>query len=403
VKVITDYLKKDLSRLELDSWEEIRCAYIEQATAIVRNDWQSPTYLSSLENQAGRRKGTIIANINDYTRDRHDLAREYEKSFASEYLPRLGISKIEPFVTSSGMAALMTAIVMLHRRYGVEQKIMVGKHSYFQNWELLSQSFTQVISFDEKNKAEWSRLIEQYKPRAIFVDTLCNDPELVVPPIMAIAKYLRTKVKKETCLVVDNSLLSIGFPWKDLVGLRSRKLQIVGWESLNKYYQFGLDRVTGGVIWGTGKLANELFQARMHAGTILSDVGVAMLPSPNAKILQRVLSRVEDNRKMLLTSLGSRGVGAESNYVFNGAQVVIKFEKMKSYFQLQQLIRRMIKRAKKDGLQLAAGTSFGLPTTRVYVTARQTEYVKMFLRISVGVEDTSEMKRLVKIITEVLQ
>lgn len=402
MKIIEDYLKKDLKRTDLVSWSEIRAEYALRATQLVKNDWQSPAYLSSLDNQAGRRRGQIIGNINDYTRDKHDLALAYEKKFAKAYLPLIGMFRPEPFVTASGMAALTTIITMLHRNYGVNQTVLVGQHSYFQNLELLTSSFFRVVLFDEMKVDVWEKLIVSESPIAVFVDTLCNVSDLTVPPVMAMADYLRKAVAKKTYLIVDNSMLSIGFPWKELLQFRSRKLDIVGWESLNKYYQFGLDRVTGGVVWGTGKLSLELFNARMHAGTIMPDIQAATLPTPNNKLMRHYLARIEYNRRLLHGYLGERGREAETGYGFNGAQVVVRFEKKKSYGAIQRIIGAMIRRARMDGIQLSAGTSFGFVTTRVYLTARQTKYAEMFLRISVGVEEQETMKKIAEIISSSL-
>ena len=49
-----------------------------------------------------------------------------------------------------------------------------------------------------------------------------------------------------------------------------------------------------------------------------------------------------------------------------------------------------------------AGTSFGMPNTRVYLTARQTGFAKMFLRISVGTEETETIERLAQVIASSL-
>lgn len=402
MKIIEDYLKKDLNRDDLNTWQDIRVAYAERAVTLVKNDWQSPSYLSSLDNQAGRRDGKIIGNINDYTRDQHDLSLAYEKKFVSEYLPRIGLLPLEAFVTSSGMAALTTAIVMIHRLHLPNNTVLVGKHCYFQNLELLSKSFSRVVMFDEENEREWQNLVVRERPIAVFVDTMCNVASLVVPPVLEIAEYLRKNIKNRTYLVVDNSMLSIGFPFKKLFRHRNRKLEIVGWESLNKYYQFGLDRVTGGVVWGRSAIALELFHARMHAGTIMGDMQVAMLPTPSYKYLKLYLERIEQNRTLLLTQLTGRGHEAKTNYDFGGAQVVVGFKRKLSYGALQRIIAKMIRIAKKEGVQISAGTSFGFPTTRVYLTARQTKFTEMFLRISVGVEEREAMEKVASIIGSVI-
>ncbi len=403
MQLIEDYLRRDLGRNDLVSWEAIRVAYMERAVTIVKKDWQSPAYLTSLENQAGRREGKIVGNINDYTRDKHDLALAYEKKFAKEYLSGLSFLPIEPYITSSGMAALTTIVLTIHRECGGNQTILVGKHSYFQNLELLTKSFNKVILFDENKLDEWQRLIVEERPRAIFVDTMCNEADLTVPPVIALAKYLEREVSEKTYLVVDNSMLAIGYPWRDLFKHCTKNLEIIGWESLNKYYQFGLDRTTGGVLWGSRRMSLALFYGRLHGGTIMPDINAAMLPTPSKRILTKYMQRVEQNRRLLQNIFGARGISAQTEYWFSGAQVVVLFDKKQSYFRLQRIIKVAIGKARREGLQLSAGTSFGMPSTRVYITAADTKYAKytsMFLRISVGVEEKEVIEKIGRILLD---
>lgn len=398
MKVIEEYLKGDLGKPELAGWKEIRESYLTRAIELVKGDYQSPSYLTSLESLAGRREGKIIGNINDYTRDQHDLSLSYEKKFVKEYLPRVSILPLEAYVTSSGMAALATVVMMLHREHGVEHAILVGKHSYFQNLELLSQSFAKVIVFDENDKSEWQKLILKHNPLAVFVDTLCNETELTVPPVIEISKYMESGY-----LVVDNTMLATGFPWKRLLKEKSRKLTVIGWESLNKYYQFGLDRTTGGVVWGSSiKSSVALSCARRHSGTILPDINAAMLPSPSLKVMKKYLERIDENKKLMTDLLDGRGVCANTTYSFGGAQVIIKFPKKLNYVQIQRLIRKIISRAAKEKVQLVAGTSFGMPNTRIYLTARHTGFAQMFLRLSVGTEEKETIEKLGRIIASSL-
>lgn len=397
-----EYLKNDLGRPELERWSEIREAYITRATRLLMRDWQSPAYLSSIENEAGRREGRVIANISDYTRDKHDLAYSYESRFAKEYLPHLGLIKPEVYVTSSGMAALTTIILALHRVLGVDQTVLVGKHSYFQNQEILTRSFARVVTFDENNTREWQKLIEVERPVAIFVDSLCNESELTAPPVVEIGNYVSSVAREPTYLVIDNSLLAIGFPWNKLLKLKRGKLELLGWESLNKYYQFGLDRVTGGVVWGTGRVGRDLFSARMHAGTIMPDFAVAMLPKPSRKMLKLYLQRIESNRRIMQRLLGNISREAITPYEFSGAQVVIEVPGKHRYGYYLALTKKIVKKAKEYGVQLAAGTSFGMPHSRIYITARQTGYARMFLRLSVGSEEMEEIEKIAKVIKQLV-
>lgn len=410
MKLLMDYLKKDLGQPGHSRWSEIRRAYLERAAVIVADDYQSPSYLSSLESQAGRREGKIVGNINDYTRDQHDLSMEYEKKFAKEYLPTQMLLPTEAYVTSSGMAALTTVVAMLQRLHGTGQTIMVGKHSYFQNLEVLQNSFGKVVLFDENDTTTWKMMIKQRQPRAVFVDSMCNVSELTTPDVLSIGEWMRKEVQQVSYLVVDNSMIGAALPFNKILKLQNRKLRVVVWESLNKYYQFGLDRTTGGVLWGSRSLSAAMFRSRINAGTIMPDWAVAMLPTPNASVMRVYQEKIEENASLMQQQLEelvvTRRVGAVrravTKYGFNGAQVVIEFVKKPSYEQIQKMIKKMILKARREKLELVAGSSFGMPITRVYLTARQTVYAQMFLRISVGTEEVGDIEKLSKVIASSL-
>lgn len=79
-----------------------------------------------------------------------------------------------------------------------------------------------------------------------------------------------------------------------------------------------------------------------------------------------------------------------------------KIPDKRGYYYYQSLIKKIIKLAKKEQIQLSAGTSFGMPTTRIYLTARKSGYTPRFLRISVGWESEAEMIQIARIIKKVL-
>lgn len=425
MELVRRYLAREVGVAADSPWEVIRRAYLTRAATILANEHESPSYLTSGVSEAGRRTGRIVGNVNDYSRDHHDLARSYEEAYAAAYLPRLGLLSMQPCVTVSGMAALTTIVTMLTRLGGVTQTILVGKHSYFQNQELLARAFARVIFFDEADLSMFRTLVTRERPQAVFVDTLCNEGELTVPSVMGMAGILR-EANIPCHLVVDNSLLGPGFPWKELLGYRSRQLTIIGWESLNKFAQFGLDRTTGGIVFGSSIRTHVgLFYARLHTGTILPLVSTLLLPKPNARVMQAYLARLEHNAvrmaELLTRQVNSRRVAriqrATTPYAFSGAQITVQFRGAVSYEALQKKITTMIRRARRAHISLTAGTSFGMPTTRVYATAKEgmllpaakgrvsvrpAGHIPMFFRISVGTEEEAELTQLAQIIASSL-
>ena len=59
--------------------------------------------------------------------------------------------------------------------------------------------------------------------------------------------------------------------------------------------------------------------------------------------------------------------------------------------------------AKKKKVSINGGTSFGFNTTRIYLTARNTDYGMPFIRVSVGTENIIELEKVKDVFTKTLQ
>jgi hypothetical protein len=95
-------------------------------------DWQSPSYVSSIASQAGRFTGMIDGQLNDYQRDHHHDAENYERLFCREYIDASLHVPPRVFLTSSGMAAFTTIVTMLRATLEPMDRILVGRGSYFE-------------------------------------------------------------------------------------------------------------------------------------------------------------------------------------------------------------------------------------------------------------------------------
>lgn len=338
-------------------------------------NWQSP--------QIG---GKVLAGINDYSRDQSVSGNEYQKKFAREFVGRWRGLPVPVFLTNSGMGALTTILAFLLRENKISGEIFLGENSYFQNQELIRKMLgRQVIEFDEENFDTFKTSYLKMKPRVIFIDTLANTSNLARPDLKKIVRFLTESAKEETYLVVDNTCACLNFePLKSLKPNRG-KLKLLVWESLNKFYQYGMDRTIGGIFWGLPQDAGKLYDARMHAGTIMGDTAQVMLPTPNRKQLEQRLLRIGRNASLVTVALQDKCV-----YKGVGGSLILKIN--------QKQMKQILAQAKKQQIPLIAGTSFGLNTTRIYFTASHTDYSQPFVRLSVGTETLWEMDRLIKLL-----
>jgi cystathionine beta-lyase/cystathionine gamma-synthase len=325
------------------------------------------------------------------------------------------------------MAAFTTAVACIHKTIDKQSPIFVGDGSYFENKRVLREWFgDRVQLMDEMDATALIQLIQTNKPCALFLDTLGNTPSVTMPDLATLIPELSRLTKHQMYLVLDNSTRATSF--QPLTYLpRLSKLELIVIESLNKYHQYGFDRVTGGILWTAGMFADYPFRTRMHLGTNMPDTSVLALPEPNRKLLDRRLARIGRNTHSLAQHIESYltthtslhishvvypGLPSYPGFVwtkdetFHGGCFVLMFkEKYRHPETYAKFVDLVMKLAKKRKIDLVGGSSFGLDTTRVYLTARgvKIEDGEPFIRISPGTETRLEMEEIEKLFMEAIE
>ena len=387
-------------------------------------DFQSPSYLHSLQSQAGAQTGKIIGTINDYKRDVHLDESVFEKKYAREYIDSNWKILTHCYLVNSGMAAFTTILTYLMTEGKLSGDILLGKSSYFQYKQILSKIFLKnIIEFSESDNRRISTLIEKKHPKAIFVDSLCNSKQIPVVNLKFLMDCLNHYAKSEVYLIVDNTCLSVFFQPFNIL-LRNQKVRVITFDSLNKYAQFGLDRVTAGIVTAMWKDGHKIFEYRKHAGTNISDASVYAIPLPDRKLLERRLLRHQRNAVFLCSYL-QNNIDSKTNtpideiiypklathegffwtkdMKFTGSFLNLKFRKnLENKKQYQRFVKLAIHQAKKNKVDLIAGTSFGLNTSRIYLTSLWTDYGDPFIRISAGTEDFISINKLARVLEETI-
>ncbi|MCX6780833.1 MAG: PLP-dependent transferase [Candidatus Magasanikbacteria bacterium] len=390
---------------------------------LVSADFQSPSYLHTVVSKAGTQNGKIMGTLNDYKRDRHLDAELFEDAFRAEYIDAPLRLPPKVFVTSSGMSAFTTILNALHLDGLANGNIVAGISCYFENKMILEGFFPNRLAYvDEMDIENVIGAIEELQPSVIFLDTLCNTETIPMPNMDAIIERIAKVIVHQTTIVIDNTGLAISYQPLEKISRLSNKLQIIVFESLNKYYQFGFDRVSGGVLWTTGLSPFRLSSWRMHLGTNMPDASVLSLPWPNRAQLEKRMARLNRNTHFLAAALDAYiknhsyipfshvvypglesypGFSWTKKSKFHGSFFVLAPKTHRAEVALSKLfIDVAIAEAKKRGVDLVAGTSFGFSTTRIYLTALHADKItKPFLRISVGTETKKELDVLVEIFT----
>ena len=385
-------LNKNIDKLRE---EKYKCRdilrYIASASGslITSSDWQSPSYETSLYSNAGRQSGKITGTINDYKRDVHLDELEFEKLFLKEYIDARFKLFLHTYLTNSGQGAFLTILTYLLSEKKIGGRVIAGKSSYFQYKQILSGVFGKnLVLADEKDTKDIIKKIQTIKPSLIFLDSLCNSYDLALPDLKTIFDFIYKRADWKNYIIIDNTCLATEFQPFKYRG-RNTNVRLISFESLNKYYQFGQDRVTAGIIVCENKDAGGIFEYRKHAGTNISDSSVYALPLPNRRLLAKRLERHIRNAKE---------ISAEINAVYPGIGSFFKIQIENRY--INKFIKILLKIARNHNVNIVAGTSFGLNTTRVYLTSIWSKSGKPFLRVSVGTEDYLEIQKIKEVFAE---
>jgi cystathionine beta-lyase/cystathionine gamma-synthase len=412
-----------VEKIKRASYEFLRVHQGLIGALITASDWQSPTFLHTLHGQAGRQTNSIYPTINDYKRDQHWDAYTYEQAFLKNNIDAFIKFPIHLYATSSGMAALTTITQFLLLEKKATRPVIMGKSTYFENKELIRHMFPHIIEVDEHKTDAITQAIHIHDPSVIFLDSLTNTQDIATPNLEAIASYLIQHTKKETFLVIDNTSMSVMFqPFGMFFGKRTN-LRLILFESLNKYHQFGFDRTTGGMITAMGGNTGKLSEYRGRLGTNISDISAASLPSPNRKILTKRLLRhtrnamilaselqkwIERNPKSAFTTINYPGLPDHPAHAwtkqnaFHGSYFTIQFKKnYQTIPSYKRFVRMIWETAKRYHVDLSSGTSFGLHSTRIYLTAIRSKPVSPFVRIAVGTETRQHVETIIQVFLNV--
>jgi cystathionine beta-lyase/cystathionine gamma-synthase len=230
-----------------------------------------------------------------------------------------------------------------------------------------------------------------------------------------VAAVLAELHDRDVVVVLDNTGLSASFqPFGLLHG--AERPRLIVFESLLKYPQLGLDRAGAGVILARAADAEPLERDREHLGTNIGDAAVQSLPPPSRRVLERRLARLGRNARLLAERLAAAAEGDSSvrvvhpalpghpshsvarHLAFQGACVSIASTPDRE----RRFVAASFAEARRRGVPLIGGSSFGFDTTRLYLTAARTHHGESFVRVAAGTEDRLAVEELAGVLASAL-
>lgn len=371
---------------------------------VTASDWQSPSFAHSLRSAAGRQTGLIEAHRTDYKRDRHLDAEAYEREYVREFVGQPGARAL---MTSCGMSAFTTILGFLLGEGKLRHRyVVIGRGLYHETKQLLYGAVpTQVIEMDELIPESIALAVEKFRPAAVFFDSVSNTARAPVIDLGWLLALLSRNAGGTYAVVDATGTTVAALP---PLPAPSDGVRVVLFESLLKYCQLGLDRANAGMVVAWGEDADGLSRYREHLGTNVPDVAVHALPPPNRRILLRRLARLERNALLVAERLERAVEEAERRVVeavvspllpshpchalaaglpFAGSCLALRLAaRYEGPAWRERLLERTLDAARRRGVSLVAGSSFGFDTTRIYVTAASSEFGEPFVRVAVGAE-----------------
>lgn len=404
-------------------YSRLRVCLSLYASTVTCLNWQSPAIKSSVGTRIGVEKSEVIADWNDYKRDRSEDTFHCENLLSKNLFMAVN-SNVEPVLNifNSGMGAFTSIIYFLISEKIVKNKVLVSSHNYVENKILLKSFFNDNVEmFDENNTDSIVEKIILNKPSIVFMEMVSNTNSLRLFDIEQIIKTISEKYEDEIYFVIDVTC-SVGFEnLLDNFDLPNNiKVMLHG--SLLKAPQLGLERVNMGFIqtFGLGELSNKILDYRTLSGTNVQDFAANLLPFTTKSFLQKRMRIIEDNAKRLAVEMEVLDLnkeviqevvypGLNSHKDFDLAKKIgfagfffnIKFiEELNhdKYFEI--FTNEVIKIGKRENCEIIHGASFGFNHTSIYYSVGWDEPENHYIRISTGIETPYEVEKIKKVLVE---
>ncbi|SDH50206.1 Cystathionine beta-lyase/cystathionine gamma-synthase [Actinokineospora alba] len=290
-------------------------------------------------------------------------------------------------VASSGMAAFTAIEAFLIRdRLKPGDTVLQAPYTYYEATEQLDGlTFVNLVRSASYSVEDIIAEVVRHQPKVVFADPVANSARQRMVDIPQLLARLRDVVTHRTTVIVDGTMLAAALP-ADL--LRSDdKLEIFYYESCTKYMQLGMDATLAGLIAFPIELRPRLDQLRRNTGTVLYRHNAELFPRYDRAFLKRRMERICTNAEDLATALHAdprvRDAGvvvypklphhpdAEIAAALPYAGGVVTFllheDGRNNKPELHGVIELILANARRRGVQLTKGVSFGYAVPRLWV------------------------------------
>lgn len=429
----------------------------------------SPAYAASKKRQSGKGQEprTFLYN---YQRESDSVLKRLETIFGSNYFGQINsIEKPEHFLCQSGLSAIDIVTNYLAdelTRTNTTQKdeskrsiVLKTENMYFETDNKVRKKFagaSEVCELDPENTENIIKRIKEETPFAVFLSPISNSYDLKVTEIKKILLslcdekwvnsilYHMDPYKKDRVIhiVIDNTMAGRLAKWKEIDFSKLPPfIKIISLESLGKYVEDGQDLVQAGLVTTLDrKLGKKLREERRANGTRPTENTYRKISNMDkTDLIDKKMERHSRNGALLAELL--RETHKDDDFIErvnypNSTQEIaggggvlslgFNWSKFKTFFERSSVMQNMfiqetqsianafniliLKTAKKVGLDVNLGTSFGFDITRIATYERKLRPEKEpvmdyrnlpYARIAIGTENTKDIYLLYSVIKSV--
>lgn len=392
----------------------LRYAANVTASSLAALEWCSPSYAQAAVSQFFDIGAQDSPGVN-YERYENRPCREVEEQVREV----LGLSPEHHAViaTSSGMAAYaLIEAFLLRERLLPGSTVLLAPYIYFEAAEQLhSLPSVRCVTASSYAVPDLLEEVRRHRPRCVFADPIANTAEQRLIDITALVRGLERIAEDPVTLVVDGTMVSGALP-ADLLS-PSGQVEVLYYESCSKYLQLGMDAAMAGVVAAPVELRPTFDRLRRNTGGILYRQSAHLFPSYSRTYFRRRMRRICGNAASVAVELAAReDVRAVARVMhpacsdhpdrdiaalmpYAGGCVTFSLHEVGANHraQLDALIEDMLHRARRRGLHLTKGVSFGFNTPRVSAAASMSESEPPFLRLYAGSRSSEQVRLLARV------
>ena len=350
--------------------------------------WQSPS-LTSPYNQG------INKPFTQYEYHRMDLDRTRSQQKLNQHHKKLPQTFQETLLVNSGMGAFTLIITtLLDHINQTKNYISVGKNSYFEILLFFKENtFIKSLFIAENNINEIIKKAEDSNCIAINLDVITNTLHATTINLKTLFSNLK-KIKRSTplYLLLDTTLAGPNFQCSDYLKTLPNFLHIMLYKSLQKFDQYGDDKVSGGMLTYITNKTNSPLALNKYRGILginIPEINIHSLCN-NKLITEKRYNRINRNGELIFKYLKQYKKEFKKISFNNGGVVFIQYH-YTSKNNYEKKINSIIKHAFEQGLLICNSSSFGFNYTHLMYLEYEHE---KFIRLAPGMEFSSEIQTL---------